>query len=143
MSRNMFKSILTFLHVSNPDPTTEAPNDQLCKVRILLDKLNANCQAYYFPQKYASIDERMVKNKGRFSMCQYIRNKPTKWGFKLWVLCDSMNGYTYKFSAYRGKEGEIVSSHESKVSPSCVVKYYRSSYLRTGVRVWQGTTRDG
>jgi len=64
----------------------------------------------------------MVKNKGQFSMRQYIRNRPTKWGFKLWVQCDSTNGYTYKFSVYRGKEGEIVSSHESEASPSCVVK---------------------
>ena len=36
--------------------------------------------------------------------------KPTKWGFKLWVLCDSCNGYTWNFSVYRGKEGEAVSS---------------------------------
>ena len=34
------------------------------------------------------------ENKGRFSMCQHIRNKPTKWGLKLWVLCDSTNGYS-------------------------------------------------
>ena len=33
-----------------------------------------------------------------------------KWGFKLWVLCNSCNGYTYRFSVYRGKEGETVSS---------------------------------
>ena len=41
---------------------------------------------------------------------QYVRMKPTKWGFKLWVLCDSCNGYTWNFSVYRGKEGEAVSS---------------------------------
>ena len=31
-------------------------------------------------------------------------------GFKLWVLCAAFNGYTYRFSVCRGKEGETVSS---------------------------------
>ena len=65
-------------------------------------KLYQSCQ-------HISVDERMVKNKGRFICKQYVRMKPTKWGFKLWVLCDSANGYTCNFSLYRGKEGEVVS----------------------------------
>ena len=39
----------------------------------------------------------MVRNKGWYSFRQYIQNKPTKWGMKLWVLEDSSTGYTYKF----------------------------------------------
>ena len=34
--------------------------------------------------------------------------KPTEWGFKLWVLGDLLNGYTYNFAVYRGKEGKTV-----------------------------------
>ena len=49
----------------------------------------------------------MVRSKARFSFRQYIRNKPTKWGFKLWCLCDSHNRYTLSFSVYRGKNGEV------------------------------------
>ena len=37
----------------------------------------------------------------------YIYNKPVKWGFKLWCLCDTLNGYTSSFSVYRGKNGEV------------------------------------
>jgi hypothetical protein len=29
--------------------------------------------------------------------------KPTKWGIKLWVLADSLNGYTCDFEVYIGK----------------------------------------
>lgn len=65
----------------------------------------------YQPDAEISIDERMVKSKARFSFKQYIRNKPTKWGFKLWCLCDSRTGYTVNFSVYRGKEGEILSAN--------------------------------
>ena len=38
-----------------------------------------------------------------------VRMKPTKWGFKLWVLWYSLNGYTWNFAVYRWKEGETVS----------------------------------
>ena len=53
----------------------------------------------------------MVRSKARFASRQYIRNKPVKWGFKLWCLCDSHNGYTSSFSVYRGKNGEVRSSN--------------------------------
>ena len=46
----------------------------------------------------------MVKNKGRYAFRQYIRDKPTKWGMKLWVLADSNTGYTYNFDIYLGKQ---------------------------------------
>ena len=42
----------------------------------------------------------MVKPKHRSGIRQYIRNKPTKWGIKMWVLADS---YTYDFDVYIGK----------------------------------------
>ena len=63
------------------------------------------------PHREVSIDERMVRSKARFSFRQYIKNKPTKWGFKLWCLCDSRNWYTSSFSVYRGKQGEVRSSN--------------------------------
>ena len=34
-------------------------------------------------------------------MKQYLPNKPKKWGFKLFVLCDT-TGYAYKFDIYSG-----------------------------------------
>ncbi|KAF3849547.1 hypothetical protein F7725_019266 [Dissostichus mawsoni] len=33
-------------------------------------------------------------------MTQYMKAKPTKWGFKLFVIADSRNGYTIDFSVY-------------------------------------------
>ena len=110
MSRNVFSSILTFLHVSGIDPCKIDPTDRLYKVRFLLDRLKANCIKLYQPSQHVLVDERMVKNKGRFICKQYVRMRPTKWGFKLWVLCDSANGYTWNFLVYRGKAGEAVSS---------------------------------
>ena len=57
----------------------------------------------YQPSRNISIDERMVRNKGRYSFRQYIKDKPTKWGMKIWVLAESTTGYTYDYEVYTGR----------------------------------------
>ena len=98
-----------FLHVVSQvdEQQFKDDKDKLAKVRPLFDHINAKCQLYCQPEKELSIDERMVHSKARFSFKQYIRNKPTKWGFKLWCLCNSTNGFTIQFTVYRGKTGEL------------------------------------
>ena len=112
-SRNQFESFLSFLHIVDEDTEKKLKDegDKLCKVRPLNDHIQKRCKELYQPHREVSIDERMVRSKARFSFRQYIRNKPTKWGFKLWCLCDSHNGYTSSFSVYRGKNGEVRSSN--------------------------------
>ena len=39
-------------------------------------------------------------------MIEYMKNKPTKWGFKLWVLAD-ITGHTSDFSIYTGKKSNV------------------------------------
>lgn len=84
---------------------------ELCKVHPLNDHIQKHCKELYQPNREVSIDKRMVGLKARFFFRQYIRNKPTRWGFKLWCLCNSHNGYTSSFSVYRGKNGEVRSSN--------------------------------
>jgi hypothetical protein len=52
----------------------------------------------------------MVKSKGRSGMRQYMKDKPVKFGFKLWVLADSATGYTIDFNIYTGRR-EAASDH--------------------------------
>ena len=101
MFRDRFKAILSFLKVS--DPAEEKPTDKLCKVRMLVTYIRAKCKKLYQPDQNIAIDERMVRNKGRYPFRQYMKDKPTKWGMKLWVLADSISGYTYDFEVYLGK----------------------------------------
>ena len=56
-----------------------------------------------YANKNLSVDERMVKSKHRSGIRQYIKSKPVKFGIKLWVLADSLNGYTCDFEVYIGK----------------------------------------
>lgn len=41
--------------------------------------------------------------KGQVGIKQCIKDEPTKWGFKLWILVRSNLGYNYKFQVYTGK----------------------------------------
>ncbi|XP_051502197.1 piggyBac transposable element-derived protein 4-like [Myxocyprinus asiaticus] len=109
MARYRFEAITWTLHMSDPEHDKEydklkgTPSyDKLCRLRPLMDSILDSCRAYYHPTRNISIDERMVASKARIGMKQYMRNKPTRWGFKLFVLADS-NGYTCDFNIYTGK----------------------------------------
>ena len=92
------------LHVV--DPNTEDEHDGLRKVSGFLNSFKETCKLLYQPFQHLAVDERMVKSKHRSGIRQYIKNKPTKWGIKLWGLADSANGYTYDFDVYTGRRSE-------------------------------------
>ena len=101
MTRDRFKGLMAMLHVV--DRATEAPSDKLRKVESFIDYFKSRCLSLYQPRQNLAIDERMVKSRHRSGIRQYIRDKPTKYGIKLWVLADSSNGYTVDFNVYIGK----------------------------------------
>ena len=101
MSRNRFKALMALLHVV--DPAAENPGDKLRKVESFIDYFKSRCLTLYQPRQNVAIDERMVKSRHRSGIRQYIKDKPNKWGIKLWVLADSSNGYTVDFDVYIGR----------------------------------------
>ena len=50
----------------------------------------------------------MVKFQGRAKHLIYMKNKPIKWGFKMYVLCDSINGYCLNILHYIGEKKFII-----------------------------------
>ena len=48
----------------------------------------------------------MIKFKGRSSLKQYMKQKPIKRDYKVWVLADTLTGYVYNFEIYCGKSVE-------------------------------------
>ena len=73
-------------------------------MRPVFDRFNKSFESAREPSKYQSIDEHMVKFKGKNSVKQYMKSKPIKWGFKLWCRCDSLTGYLYQFDLYTEKK---------------------------------------
>jgi hypothetical protein len=103
MPRNRFEAISSFFHVVTPDEEIQLAEDPLKKIRPLYESIKSKCLELYQPLRELSVDERMVKSKARTHFRQYIRNKPTKWGFKFWVLADP-TGFTINFELYQGKK---------------------------------------
>jgi len=55
-----------------------------------------------------SVDEAMIPFKGRLGIKQYMKDKPVKFGIKVWVLADVVTAYCHNFDVYVGKNAEIV-----------------------------------
>ena len=57
-----------------------------------------------------SVDERMIPWKGRSTLKQYMPDKPTKWGIKLFAACDVATSYLFNLEVYTGAlpgQGEV------------------------------------
>lgn len=109
MSRDRFSALMAMLHVL--DSSAEGAG-KLRKVQPFIDYFKDKCTSLYQPSQHIAIDERMVKSRHRSGIRQYIKDKPIKWGIKLWVLADSANGYTYNFDVYIGRDAaRNVSQH--------------------------------
>lgn len=107
MPRTRFEKIRSALHFSDNSktvPRSSPTYDKANKIRPVINHLNLQFQQSRENSEKQSIDEHMVKFKGHNTMKQYIKNKPVKWGFKLWCRCDSETGYLYQFDIYTGKK---------------------------------------
>lgn len=109
--------------------------DKLYKVWPLVEQLTNNFNRCLLPSEMLSIDESMIKFKGRSSLKQYMPKKPIKRGYKVSMLCDK-SGYCLKFDIYVGKtegknknvEGSLVSRVVYKLMNSLEGKNHRLTF---------------
>ena len=127
MTCQRFEIIGCFLHVVTVQEEEETPKDRLRKLRPFLKEIKARCIDYYQPLRELSIDERMVKSKARSVMVQYMKQKPIKWGFKLWVVADT-TGYTIDFNIYTGKRESTEHGLASQVVMTLVEPFMFQGY---------------
>ena len=104
MARDRFNLIWRYLHLSDNTQRQNPEPDRLFKVRPYLTYLNEKFGALYRSHGDVTIDESMIKYKGRLKFLQYMPMKPTKWGIKVWAMSESRNGYLHRFQVYTGKE---------------------------------------
>ena len=106
ITRDRFFEVHKYLHFTDNSelPRYGSPGyDKLGKIRPVVEYLNTRFLSMYNPHNAVSIDEAMIKFKGRSSMKQYMPKKPIKRGFKVWVRGDATNGYVSELEVYVGK----------------------------------------
>ena len=99
MTRNRFEAISAFFHLVTPQEELTNAQNPLKKILPLHQHMKAKCKELYQPLQQVSIDERMVKGKARTKFRQYMKDKPSKWGFKYWVISDP-SAYLYDYNPY-------------------------------------------
>ena len=100
MSRQRFRDLKSCFHLVN---NQELPaGDKLAKVRPLYEALLKQLQQFGVFTHDLSIDESMVPYYGHHSAKMYIKGKPIRFGFKIWMMC-SASGYPYNMQLYSGK----------------------------------------
>lgn len=103
MRRNRFEKIMQCLHLN--DNTKLDPRDKFSKVRKMASLLKNRFMYHFQPVQKISHDESIIEYFGKHSCKQCIRNKPIRFGYKVWCL-SSTDGYLINFDLYQGKTSE-------------------------------------
>lgn len=103
MPRNRYQEIKSVFHLADNNEAMMNKGDKGFKVRPLMNKLNHNFEKWGILDKCLSIDDMIVRYYGHFSLKQFIRGKPIRFGYKLWALCGS-DGDCYNFDLDCGRD---------------------------------------
>lgn len=101
MRRNRFDDIFHNLHFSNNNDLNSS--DKYAKIRPLITMTNTRFLMHAPHEEFHSIDESMVPYYGKHGCKQFIRGKPIRFGFKVWVGTLRL-GYALWISPYQGKD---------------------------------------
>ena len=105
MSRNRFEILWRYLHFS--DNTTIDTTEPLAKVKWVFEYLTNRFRRMFTPHDRISIDEGMLCWRGRLAFRVYNPAKPTKYGIKSYILCDSRTGYCHAMQPYCGNSSTL------------------------------------
>lgn len=105
MSIRRFYKLRQTIHLVDITSRPENNNDRLWKVRCMYDSLRARCLELELETNLC-VDEQIVPFKGNINVKQYIKNKPKKWGIKIYVLA-GQSGLIYDFIIYQGATTEM------------------------------------
>ena len=110
--RERFILIIRHLHFAH----TPSEGDLGWKIQPVLTHMNRVFEKYVQMSENFSVDESMIEYFGPHQFKQYIKGKPIRYGFEVWMLCSS-TGPCHRFSLYSGRtvRSERVSLGETVV----------------------------
>lgn len=131
MSSRRFYTLLEALRFDNlNDRNQRKTTDNLAPIREVFDEFVTKCLNNYQVGEYTTIDEMLPAFRGRCKFRQYISNKPSKYGIKIYALVDSTCFYVSNLEIYPGKQPEGPFSFDNKAES--VVKRLADHILNTG-----------
>lgn len=86
MTSERFFQLRTNLHIVNNLEKPKNNVDKFYKVRPVLDAVRDRLLRFEV-EEIVSVDEQMIPLKNRLVMKQYMKDKPSKWGCKVYLLC--------------------------------------------------------
>jgi len=115
MSLDHFLQIRKNLHFVDEDDCDK--NDFLYKVRNLIDYMIVVSRSLYNPEKVLTVDEAMIKFNGRSKLKVYMPLKPTKYGFKAYILAEASSGFVLNWQLHNGKRNSLISILDNLTDP--------------------------
>jgi hypothetical protein len=123
-SRNRFMELHRYFHIAEPTPTG-TKHTVIDKIKPLHDLCLKTFPDYFVPGQKFTLDETMVRYKGRSPWKTVIKGKPTPIGYKLYTL--ACLGYILNFHLYKGKGGYVIRQGVIHHTVTEVVKRWEGS----------------
>lgn len=98
MSIYQYEIINEFIH---PEDAKAKEEEKIIKSII---EIMGKSKNYFNPGTVLTIDERMISFRGRTKFIVYDSSKPTKWGYRPYVLSDKKTGYTISMKLLQNLE---------------------------------------
>jgi hypothetical protein len=100
MARNRFAYIMQNLHFTN-NAHPKSFVDRAWKVRSVLDTLQKRFALGYKVPPVVAFDEAIIPSRSPYNPTrQYLKDKPHKWGTKLFMTCCAMTAYCFRYVLY-------------------------------------------
>lgn len=131
MGRNTFESIIKHLYFVELEDVN--PLDSFWKVRPLFDTINRTAKKLVVQSEYVSVDETMVRYFGPHPLKQCIRDKPERFGYKIWVLA-TPSGEVLACQPYGGAN-TMISDQGLGQGPNVVLGLAQQRGLKEGTKV--------
>ena len=128
MSRNRFQQILSYLHFNNNNELPQNRDDKLFKIRPVYNMIVKRWRSLYDLGEHISIDESMVKWRGRLSFKVYQKEKPTKYGIKSYMLTDAKSKYCWNMDVYHGVSKTLKETVTGLLTSKCM-SLWHSLYM--------------
>jgi Transposase IS4 len=130
ISRSTFRNVIRFTYFTNG---VEDKKDSFWKVRPLFKQLNKTAKLYVTPTEFVCVDEAMAKYFGPHPLKQFLRGKPTRFGYKIWVLATA-GGQLLSCEPYAGSK-TLLPDYGLGMGPNVVYGLVEKFGLEPGSKV--------